>query len=272
MVLTSFIFCSCEDIYEGGQNEVAEIDVSLKAQIVPYDREKPEDLPENSFAGVYMLSTEGETIASDEKMAIGSDGMIATDGKLKYPTNGSKVDFISYMPYQSAIANNNRISLDVSSVDKASQSDILYAESRNKYMSLSPVKLQFKHILAAAVFNISAVDGVTDEDLSSISFTFMDVTAKADFDILTTELSNVVQGNVHMSLTSGGHSGLCYFIPEQVKNLVATCSLKGMNFSKKLGQMDLKGGQLYKFDIVVSEPGFDIVLKQIEDWKVETYD
>lgn len=40
---------------------------------------------------------------------------------------------------------------------------------------------------------------------------------------------------------------------------------------EKIGNMTFEMGKQYTFDIVVSLPGIEVNLKEIEDWDVETF-
>ena len=264
---------SCEDIYEGGRTELPDVAVQLKAQIVPFEKDKPEAIEAGGAVGVYMMSAETDAVmASNLKMTIDADGVIDTDNLLHYPKDGSKINLMSYVPYEQSASESNTLMLDVTTAQAATKSDYLYAVNMNKYMALSPVKVQFKHILAAAVFDITAGDGVTDGDLSDVKFSFDNLPGQADFNLLTGDLSvHDTTALIPVNLTKGGHRGENLVIPFAVDNLTVACTLKGMTFTRKLGPLEFKSGNIYKFDIVVSEPGFDIVLRQIEDWKVEEY-
>lgn len=271
--LLAISLSSCENIYEGGQTGLPDVPVQLKAQIVPYDKDKPEAIEAGASVGVYMVSSESdELMASNLKMSVDADGMIDTGDLLHYPKDGSKVNIISYLPYEETASVNNLISLDVSTAAAAVKSDYLYSANRNKYMALAPVKVQFKHILAEVMFDVKAGEGVTDEDLKGVTFAFQNLPAQADFNLITGQLSlHDVSGLIPVNLTDSGHRGENFVLPGSVGNLSISCTLKGMTFTRQLGPIDLKSGNIYKFDVTVSEPGFDIVLRQIEDWIVEEY-
>ena len=273
IVLSAISLSSCENIYEGGQTELPDVAVQLKAQIVPYDKEKPEAIEVGTAVGVYMVSSESdELIASNIKMSVDADGMIDTGDLLHYPKDGSKVNILAYTPYDQTASENNLISLDVSTTAAAVKSDYLYSANRNKYMALAPVKVQFKHILAQVMFDIKAGEGVTDEDLKSVTMAFQNLPGQADFDLITGQLSlQDVSGQIPINLTDGGHHSENFVLPGAVGNLSIACTLKGMTFTRQLGPFEFKSGNIYKFDVTVSEPGFDIVLRQIEDWIVEEY-
>lgn len=269
--LLASTLASCEDIYEGGQKDLPEVAVQLKAQITPFAKDKAETFGENVKAGVYMVLTEaGTALASNLEMAVDADGVVDTGDRLYYPKDGSKVNIFCYTPYQTNASGGN-LSLDVSTAEAAADCNYLYSANRNKYMALAPVKVQLKHILSLVSFDVTAGEGVTDDDLAGISFTLDKLPVNADFNLLSGEYEADIEGNIPLTVSDGGHSAECFAIPCVVPNLIVGCSINGLTFTKKLGPFDFRAGNMYKFDIVVNEPGFDIVLRQIEDWVVEEY-
>lgn len=272
IAIATTLCTSCEDIYEGGQQDLPEVAVQLKAQIIPFEKDKSELIADNAKVGVYMVSSDTDTpIASNLEMPMNADGVIDTDNRLFYPKDGSKVNVFCYTPYVATASDGNQLSCDVSAPDVAQASDYLYASNRNRYMALAPIKVQLKHILSRALFDIKAGEGITDEDLAGISLTFKNLAVRADFNLLSGKFSISDEDNIQVIMGNQGHYGECFVIPCSVPNLIVACNVKGMTFTKKLGSFDFKSGNLYKFDIIVTEPGFDIVLRHIEDWKVEEY-
>lgn len=272
IILATTALTSCEDIYEGGEKDLPEVAVQLKAQITPYEKDKPEAFEGNSKVGVYMLASEdGAPIVSNLELPMDDEGVIDTGNSLFYPKDGSKVNIFCYTPYTASASAANTLRLDVATPAAAAVSDYLYSANRKRYMALAPVKVQLKHILSRAEFGITAGEGISDADLAAISFAISDMPVKADFDLFSGEITHGQTGDIAMTVLNGGHNAECSVIACNVPNLVVSCTLKGVSFTKKLGPIDFMQGCVYKFDVVVSEPGFEIVLRQIEDWKVEEY-
>lgn len=272
IALASSALTSCEDIYEGGQKDLPEVAVQLKAQITPYAKDRAETLADNAKVGVYMISTETDAaLTSNAEMAVDADGIVDTGGRLFYPKDGTKVNIICYAPYQASAAEGNTIGLDVSTHSAAVASDYLYSANRNKYMALAPVKVQLKHILSLVTFDVKAGEGVTDDDLAGIAFTLNNMPVQAAFDLIAGEYTVNAEGNIPVNVSDAGHKAECFAIPCSTPNFIVGCSYNGLTFTKKLGPLDFQPGNMYKFDIVVNEPGFDIALRQIEDWVVEEY-
>lgn len=271
-MLATAVLTSCEDIYEGGQKDLPAVAVQMKAQIVPYEKGNPETIGGNAKVGVYMLASEdGAAIVSNVEMHMDAEGVIDTGDILFYPKDGSKVNIYCYTPYEASASAGNTLTLDISTTASAVGSDYLYAANPNRYMALAPVKVQLKHILSRAEFTVSAGEGVSDTDLAGISFALTDMPVKAAFDLFSADITHGNNGEIAMTMLDSGHAAECSVIPCNVANLVVTCNLKDTNFTKKLGPIDFMQGNIYKFDVIVSEPGFDIVLRQIEDWQVEEY-
>lgn len=270
MGLTSLT--SCEDIYEGGDKDLPDVPVQIKPQVSPYGQEKAEALGADVKIGVYMISSEtGLPLAANLEMTTDEDGLVDAGESLTYPKDGSKVNIICYTPYTPTASDNNLLTLDVSTAAAAEMSDYLYSANRNKYMALSPVKVQMRHILSLAEFYLTLGEGISEEDLKDLTLAFDGIPVKADFDILSDEIASKAEGRIPIALDINSKYGKCQVIPGGVSNLTVACTFKGLSFSKKLGSMDFQSGKLYKFDLVVSEPGFEIVLRQIEDWEVVEY-
>lgn len=270
--MASIALMSCEDIYEGGNKDLPEVAVQMKAQVIPFENDTPRPVAADTKIGVYMVSSEsGGAIASNLAMTTDAEGNVDTGNRLYYPSDGTKVNIMCYAPFTAAASEGNLLSLDVSTSQAATASDYLYAANRNKYMALAPVKVQLKHILALAEFNVTAGEGISDDDLNDTSFAFDAMSVKADFDLQSGTLTPRAEGRIPVTMRDNGHHGQCFIMPETVPNVVVACRFKGLNFTKKLGPMEFQSGKSYKFDIVVTEPGFDIVLRQIEDWEVVEY-
>ncbi len=263
---------SCEDIYEGGDKDLPAIAVQIKAQIIPYENDRPEAAGADIKLGVYMISSETNTpMASNLEMSTDADGIVDTGDHLYYPQDGTKVNIMCYAPYTASATADNLLALDVSTPEAAAASDFLYAANRNKYMALAPIKVQLKHLLSRVEFDVTAGEGVTDDDLVDVAFAFDAMSINADFNLITSELTSKAEGRIPVTVHDNGHSGLSYVMPGAVPNLVVACTFKGLKFTKKLGPIEFLSGKVYKFDIVMTEPGFDIVLRQIEDWQVVEY-
>ena len=63
----------------------------------------------------------------------------------------------------------------------------------------------------------------------------------------------------------------CLLLPAS-SAFTVRCNVAGAALRRKLGNMSFESGKLYKFDLHVTEPGFEITLREIEDWNVETFD
>ncbi|MDR2912356.1 MAG: fimbrillin family protein [Alistipes sp.] len=131
----------------------------------------------NDKIGVFMVGNGGTSVVDGvtnrELTTTAGDGAFATaeGSEIYYPTDGSKVDFIAYYPYDAA-----KSALDlpysVTLGDQTNQAvfDLLWAKSDNSGAGYSKtsegaVALNFKHVLSKLVMNVKAGDGVGESEL-----------------------------------------------------------------------------------------------------------
>ena len=278
MALSS-VMVSCEDIYEGGEERHTPLPVQLKATIQPYDRDLPENWNGGEELGMFMFASGEENafsssacvrLRTDEK---GDVQPVDSETIPLYPELATKVDFICFSPYSVEAASSRTLSLDVSTPEKAAASDYLYSDNaRNKYPSLSPVKVQMKHVMCMVQFFITADAGISDDVLKALNPCIEEVPSKGEFSLAEGKLtSSAVESHIAMKTDAGMTRAECLLLPAS-SAVTVRCDVAGASLRRKLGNMSFESGKLYKFDLNVTEPGFEITLREIEDWNVETFD
>ena len=278
MALSS-VMVSCEDIYEGGEERHTPLPVQLKATIQPYDRDLPENWNGGEELGMFMFASGEENafsssacvrLRTDEK---GDVQPVDSETMPLYPELATKVDFICFSPYSVEAASSRTLSLDVSTPEKAAASDYLYSDNAlNKYPSLSPVKVQMKHVTCMVQFFITADANISDDVLKALNPCIEEVPSKGEFSLAEGKLtSSDAESHIAMKTDAGMTRAECLLLPA-ASAVTVRCNVDGASLRRKLGNMSFESGKLYKFDLNVTEPGFEITLREIEDWNVETFD
>lgn len=278
-VALSCMLMSCEDINEGGVDRHPQLPVKLKASITPFEQEKPETWKGEEEFGVFMFpSGEEKGFASSKCVRFKTDAegelsITETGTELMYPKDAAKVDFICFTPFEESALTSRALSLDVSTREKALACDYLYSDnSRNKYPALAPVKIQMKHVLSAVRFEITAEDDILPAELKNLNPQMEGVNATGSFNLGDATLTpSGTATAIPMLADEGMTSADCLLLPA-TSNVTVRCNVAGQEFRKKLGDLTFERGKLYIFDLHVSHPGFEISLREIEDWVVETYD
>lgn len=278
MALSSMMM-SCEDIYEGGEERHPQLPVQMKAAIQPFDSDLPESWKGGEEIGMFMFasgSADGLATATCTRLKTDAEGTLQpvdSETMPLYPANATKVDFICFYPYEANSAESKSLSLDVCTKENALNSDFLYSNSaKNKYPGLAPVKVQMKHVLSMVQFNITADEDIPAEDLKALDPKIEEVPTKGLFSLADGKLSSSETSSaIPMSADAAMTKAECLLLPAS-SNFTVRCNVSDMVFRKKLGNMSFESGKIYKFDLHVTQPGFEISLREIEDWKVETYD
>ena len=276
-IVLAFMMLSCEDIYEGGNMDREPMTVQMKASILPFDSAFPEKWKGGEEVGMFMYSSsdaEGMSSAACLRLTADAEGVLSPAGQdvmPQYPSDASKVNFVCFYPYSASAAESKTLALDVSSDGKAVLSDYLYSDNaRNKYPSLSPVKLQMKHVLSLVRFEISAAEEVPADALKGLNPQIEGVPVQGVFSLSGGCMASSGEPST-IAMKTDGQIAESLLMPV-ASSVTVRCDIDGLPFRKKLGSLNFESGKLYIFDLHVTRPGFDISLREIEDWKVERFD
>ena len=109
-----------------------------------------------------------------------------------YPEDGTAVDFIAYYPYDEQVTKHTQYVLDVTDQSRQQDIDLMTAVNLTGRSATSPTgNLQFRHLLAKLVLNLSSADG---SSLTGIKATVQPLISKATID-LSKESDNIELGN-----------------------------------------------------------------------------
>ncbi len=268
---------SCEDIYEGGNMDREPMTVQMKASILPFDSALPENWEGGEEVGMFMYSSsdaEGMSSAACLRLTADAEGVLNPAGQdvmPQYPSDASKVNFVCFYPYSASAAESKTLALDVSTDEKAVLSDYLYSDNaRNKYPSLSPVKLQMKHVLSLVRFEISAAEEVPADAIKGLNPQIEGVPVQGVFSMSGGCMASSGEPSA-IAMKTDGQIAESLLMPA-ASSVTVRCDIDGLPFRKKLGSLNFESGKLYIFDLHLTRPGFDISLREIEDWKVERFD
>ena len=193
-VLVSFIFClSCNDVHSPELTSCDSAIVfssSIGEQMISKSRVYGFSWEAGDMIGIYMKKT-GEEFAtgtvkpfSNIKYKTAGDGIFAPfywGGALRYPVDGSAVDFMAYYPYCDDIVD-FKFPVDVSDQSSQTEIDLLYSNNAVNKDKNSPlgIRLNFTHQLTKIVLNIT---GENISDLSELKVSLEGTKTKAVFDL-----------------------------------------------------------------------------------------
>lgn len=164
---------------------------------------------EGDAIGIYMveagmgLAVES-ILAQNAKYVTESDGLFypaAVDYDVKFPLDGSDVDFIAYYPY-GTISSNFEYMIDVA--DQADQStiDLLYADNaRGLNKDSSFVDLTFTHQLSKLLVYLNTTDG---SPLRDAAVTVRGVNTKGTFSLVNRTITTSDKGDIAMKMNGDG--------------------------------------------------------------------
>ena len=156
----------------------------------------------NDSIGIFMFSeTSTDVVEGMENIKYvstnaGTIGKFeANDVTIFFPDNSDKVRFMSYYPFTTSIESNT-YKVDVSEQEDQSAIDLLYSfDTDTKYDKTTTdkkVSLVFDHKLTKISINVKPGDGLKVEDLENILVTLEGFNTKADFDLISGTLSNIL--------------------------------------------------------------------------------
>ncbi len=188
----------------------------------------------NDRIGVYMYTSgtdvenAGLTGASANVAyvtAAGDGHFVAASTPLRYPSDGSKVDFIAYYPYTSTVTN-GVVAVNIANQSKPETIDLLYANNlKGLDKTAGTGTLAFSHQLAQVVLELQSADGLpldgmtaTVEDVPTVAgfrlsdATFTGLSATSDVKMTVTGQGTALQAKAMLipnASLAGGKTPLC---------------------------------------------------------------
>ncbi len=133
----------------------------------------------------------------------GNGTFTPTAGGLKFPADGSAVDFIAYYPYTGSL-DNYTYAVDLTDQRRPSTIDLLYANDAKGFsQSSNIVRLNFRHQLVRVELTIKSAD---NKQLTGVKVALNDQPLRATFDLNTGTFSQIAadRGTIAMNATSAG--------------------------------------------------------------------
>lgn len=183
---------------------------------------------------------------------------------IRFPQNGSGVDFIAYYPYTDNL-NGLKYSVDVSNQNDPAKIDLLYSENVVNANPNNPqTTLSFSRRLTKIIFNIDASDNVSS--LNGLKVTLSGTPTSAQFDLtngtLTADNSSVADILLRTTITSNTAQAEAILIPDEGgSGRLVTISLDGVGtFEWEIPEtVQLKRGQKYTENITLNAEGIEVV-------------
>ena len=243
----------------------------------------------NDAIGIFMFN---ETLTAIVEAKINIKYITQSEGKvgdfevdsetIYFPDNGDKVQFMSYYPYTTSL-DYNIYKVDVSNQTSQSSIDLLHSFKFTLYDKTTPepVKLIFDHALTKININVKPGIGLVASDLKNIAVAFEGLNRKADFNLLTGQLTNLSDMNTIIPLKVNAadgyeHSYESIVIPtEDISNAMITIDLQNGDASRNINSdiflwkyqanTSLSKGTQYTYNITVNRTGI-IVEAEINEW------
>ena len=165
----------------------------------------------------------------------GNGTFTPTAGGLKFPADGSAVDFIAYYPYTGSL-DNYTYAVDLTDQRRPSTIDLLYANDAKGFsQSSNIVRLNFRHQLVRVELTIKSAD---NKQLTGVKVALNDQPLRATFDLNTGTFSQIAadRGTIAMNATSAGTllTATAFILPGQRDITVTITATDGTTKSKAI--------------------------------------
>lgn len=187
----------------------------------------------------------------------GNGTFTPTAGGLKFPADGTAVDFIAYYPYTGSL-DNYTYAVDLTDQRRPSTIDLLYANDAKGFsQSSNIVRLNFRHQLVRVELTIKSAD---NKQLTGVKVALNDQPLRATFDLNTGTFSQIAadRGTIAMNATSAGTllTATAFILPGQRDITVTITATDGTTKQITLdADKNLKQGDKYTKKISVKNLG-----------------
>lgn len=221
--------------------------------------------------GIYMLDAGTtnivETAANRKYTTTAADGKFAPtapDQTIYFPTDETqKVDFIAYYPQQASLATGHIYKADVATQTTPAAIDLLYSNNVAGKDKLNPsVALEFGHRLSRIEANITAGTGFTPADLADLTITLSAQPLKADFAVLTGQLTlGTETGTITLNTATTGLTASAIILPqaERTGRTLTFAMKNGTTFTWNVeADRTFEAGKKTVFNITLARTGIEI--------------
>lgn len=169
--------------------------------------------------GIYMIKsgsklTDANALHKNGKYTTNGDASFAPANDavdIKFPDDGSKVDFISYYPYTEGISKSFKYPINVSSQENQSLTNLLYSDnSKGQSRTNNNVDLTFTSVLTQIRLNISNSDKIS---LNNVRVSLKGVYTKGEFSLVDKSFTASSKGSIRMKTNSKGNYSEALVLP-----------------------------------------------------------
>lgn len=278
IALLAFASCSSDDAtdFRGADKKYIEFSADIEKPNVS-SRAAGTVWDAGDAIGIYMKSA-GSTLTSTNILNSADNIKHTTTGNgtfkaevagIKFPTDGSKVDFISYYPHQISISNYT-YPISVADQSDLSKIDLLYSDNASNISGgNSNVTLNFKHKLSQLILKIYTGDGVSS--LSGLSLSIDGLITDGSFDLVT---STITKGtteatlNPNVVVSTNAISSAILVPGDDLSNGRVSFIWDGKIYKWTPNNQVIESGKKYTYSIQLSANGMVILNPDatIEDW------
>ena len=216
----------------------------------------------NDVIGLFMLDNADKSVLKTNAAYVtarGDGNFVGKAGNaVYYPEDGTAVDFIAYYPYDEQVTDHTQYVLDVTDQSRQQDIDLMAAVNLTGRTATSPTgNLQFRHLLAKLVLNLSSADG---SSLTGIKATVQPLISKATID-LSKESDNIELGNekkaVSMCVNKECTQADAVLIPQSFEGkLKITLSVNGKDKEIETNIAgNIEAGARYTLNLRISNTG-----------------
>lgn len=280
LALTALLFVSCDNTDD---NIPGTDDTRVPADITAgiTTRATVSEWEPNDAIGVYMLNAATtditEAAANRRYLTAAADGKFSpatADQTVYFPIDETqKVDFTAYYPYAASLTG-NVYQVDLSTQTTPAAIDLMTAKvasTAEKPLDKNhrTVTFSFAHRLSRVEANITAGEGFTDADLNGLAITLSSQPLKADYAILTDQLTATDETGLLPLLTAtDGKTASAIILPQTGQ------TGRALTFTMKNGAIftwDVEADRTFQaskktvFNITLSRAGVEVTAT-IQPW------
>lgn len=160
----------------------------------------------------------------------------AASTPIMFPGDGTKLDFVAYYPYTTAVTEDYLLPIDVAEQTPLSSIDVLYASAHNQNKHNPSVPLIFTHQLSQVAITLTAESGISLVDVEMI---LQNATTEGSMDL--------VDGTITLGTSQGSITPVIH-MDEITNSAVATAILlPGQAMNDLNVQISLPDGKIYSW-------------------------
>ena len=227
--------------------------------------------------GVFSMDGTTPSYSNMSYTTVNGDGNFTAsseDQTIMLPADNSSRTIAAYYPFTTAAASGT-YSIDVSNQSNQEAIDLLVANPVSGVSKTSPVAaLEFHHKLVKIDLSISPGEGISQEQLASMTVTISNQPTTGTCDVINNGNVNVTSAGtstITLLTTNNGSSCEAILLPaSSTENMIMTFDIPNVGVYKwavnsAAKSQSFDAGNKYKYDISINQTSI-IVNASIEDW------